>query len=470
MKLQLAQKIPASFDVVVLVDDKHARAAGVPKDEFAGKSLTTCLTRAKKARVVYVGLGKTKDVHSRLIGEAVGKGVRELLGMSTDKVAIDLTHASAYVQQAAEGVLLGAYKFETFLHKDQKRKKRLAQVALVLPRKPTASDKHDLKKGTILAEACNMVREIGDSPPNVINPPALADHARKLASRCKLGCKIWNMAALRKEKFGGILAVGKGSDSEPRFIVLQYKVKNRKAPTIAVVGKAITFDTGGISLKPGPNMDEMKFDKMGGCAVLGIMEAVSKLKLPVNVIGVIASAENMPDGKAYRPGDIVTTWDGKTIEVLNTDAEGRIVLADALAYARVKFKPDLMIDMATLTGACVVALGHERAAMFTENDKAAEALHRIGETCGERVWRMPFGEEFDKMVESKIAKAKNIGGGRWGGSCSAASFLKVWAEGVPWVHLDIAGTGWTTTGYPHMEIGATGFGVRLVTQFIEQYK
>jgi leucyl aminopeptidase len=279
-------------------------------------------------------------------------------------------------------------------------------------------------------------------------------------------CRVWDEAALKKEKFGGILAVGQGSANPPRMIALEYKGGRKDARPIVLVGKAITFDTGGISIKPADKMDEMKFDKMGGCAVLGAMKAIAALKLPFPVVGLIASAENMPGSRAYRPGDIVTSYDGKTIEVLNTDAEGRVVLADALAYARLHYKPRYMVDFATLTGACVIALGPHRAGLFTGDATLRQEIMKAGRSTGDQVWELPLGDEYDEMIRSDVALVKNTGG-REGGASTAASFLKAWVEDVPWAHLDIAGTAWTTRDLPHLEKGATGFGVRLIVEALQ---
>jgi len=257
--------------------------------------------------------------------------------------------------------------------------------------------------------------------------------------------------------------VGQGSVNPPRFIVLEYRGAGKRETPIALVGKAVTFDTGGISLKPGAQMDEMKWDKMGGLVVLGIMLAAAELKLPLNLIGLIPSAENMPGPEAYRPGDIITTLDGKTIEVLNTDAEGRIILADALAYARLTYKPSAIIEYSTLTGACIMALGHQRAGLFTSEEKLRDALFAAGNITGERVWPMPIDGEYKENVLSEIATAKNTSF-REGSACSSASFVKLWAEEIPFVHIDIAGTAWTTKPPAHLEGGATGFGIRLTLQ------
>jgi leucyl aminopeptidase len=283
---------------------------------------------------------------------------------------------------------------------------------------------------------------------------------------------------LEKRGFGGLLAVGGGSVNEPHLIVLEYSGAPHQPSTakqlapIVFVGKAITFDSGGISIKPSDKMDEMKFDKCGGVAVLGIMKAVAQLKLPLNILGVIASAENMPSATSYRPGDIVTSYRGPdkrgvTVEVLNTDAEGRIVLGDALAYAR-EHKPQAIIDFATLTGACVVALGSFAAGLLGNNDKLQEKIRSSADRTGERVWPLPLWTEYKDKIKSDVADIKNTGG-RYGGAITAAAFLAKYVGDTPWVHLDIAGTAWTTEELPYLTKGATGFGVRLAVDLLRRW-
>jgi leucyl aminopeptidase len=273
-----------------------------------------------------------------------------------------------------------------------------------------------------------------------------------------LKCSILDKKALEKAGFGGLLAVGGGSARDPRLIVLEYNGGDQKP--VALVGKAITFDTGGISIKPADKMDEMKFDKCGGCAVLGILRGAAQLKLPVKLLGIIAAAENMPGANSYRPGDIITSYRGLTIEVLNTDAEGRIVLGDALAYA-VEQKPQAIIDFATLTGACVVALGNFAAGLFGNDDALVAKLRAAGERTGERAWPMPLWQDYKDLIQSDVADQKNQGP-RGAGAITAAGFLAKYVGHTPWAHFDIAGTGWINEERAYLGKGATGYGVRLV--------
>jgi leucyl aminopeptidase len=301
----------------------------------------------------------------------------------------------------------------------------------------------------------------------VINPPALAGEAKKIARRIGgLTCTVFDKGQLVRKKMGGILAVGAGSKSEPRLLVLKYngagKTKNK--PAVALVGKAITFDSGGISIKPAQNMEAMKLDKSGGIAVLATLVAAAKLKLPINLYGLIPAAENLPSGTSYRPGDIVTTYSGKTVEVQNTDAEGRMILCDALHYA-VEQKCETIVDIATLTGSCVVALGQYKAGLFGNDENLIEQLRKASEQSGENIWYMPSGDEYAKEMKSKIADLKNVGS-KWGGACTAAAFLKQFIGKAKWAHLDIAGVDIFEDATAYSAEGASGFGVRLLITFL----
>jgi leucyl aminopeptidase len=305
-------------------------------------------------------------------------------------------------------------------------------------------------------------------PANVINPVEIATAAKKMARECKnLSCTVYDEKKLNAKGMGGILAVGSGSVNKPRLIILEYTPAGRispKVPRIGFVGKAITFDSGGISIKPAPDMDQMKLDKTGGIAVLSTMKAVAELGLGVHVLGLIPSAENLPGGASYRPGDIITTFSKKTVEVLNTDAEGRMVMCDALHYAD-RENCDIIIDIATLTGACKVALGCYMAGLMGNDEKLIKQLQRAAVDSGEKVWPMPSGDEYAKEMKSKIADLRNIGS-KWGGACTAAAFLKQFVGERKWAHLDIAGVDIFEKGTEISAEGSSGFGVRLLTSFL----
>ncbi|SDU21906.1 leucyl aminopeptidase [Verrucomicrobium sp. GAS474] len=471
MKLEVLAQAPASSkaDLLRFAPRGSRPVADVKPAEFDGLASTSLLHREGARRVLYVGIGASASVTPDLLRRAAGSGAKSLLKIGAEEILVDATGHEAHVGPIVEGIFLAAYKFEAFKAPAARRKTILKSLRVVVAPAHLAAAKKEAEASRHIAEATNIVREIGNLPGNEITPIVLADIAKELARTHHLKYTVWDEKRLEKEGFGGILAVGKGSANPPRLISLEYEGGARKDAPVVIVGKAITFDSGGISIKPSDRMDEMKFDKMGGCAVLGILRAVADLKLPINVVGLITSAENMPGSRAYRPGDIVTTYSGQTIEVLNTDAEGRIVLADALAYAVAKHKPRLLFDLATLTGACVVALGGSRAGLFTSDPALRQALWERSEAAGDPVWPLPMGDEYADQIKSDVALVKNTGG-REGGASTAASFLQHWAGETPWVHLDIAGPAWITKELPYLEKGATGFGVRLLVDFLRKKK
>jgi leucyl aminopeptidase len=426
----------------------------------------------RAARVLIAGLGKRSEFSLEKLRRATGVAVRHLCQAGIERAAIQTEPDPDSVAAIAEAATLASYKFTEF--KPANSHIELKSLTICVPLKsdiPTI--KAAMNRAQSIAESANFARGIGNLPGNVIYPATLADRARALAKECGLKITVLNRRALEAGAFGGLLAVGSGSAREPHLIALEYNGGGKGQKPVALVGKAITFDTGGISIKPADKMDEMKFDKCGGCAVLGILRAVAKLKLPLNVLGVIAAAENMPGATSYRPGDIVTSYAGGddrgvTIEVLNTDAEGRIVLGDALAYARER-QPQAIVDFATLTGACVVALGNHAAGLFGNDDALIEKLRAAGERTGERCWPLPLWQEYRDMIKSDVADHKNQGP-RPGGAITAAAFLQKYVGETPWAHLDIAGTGSTTEERPYLGKGATGFGVRLLLDVLGDWR
>ena len=376
---------------------------------------------------------------------------------------------SAMGRACAEGTYFGSYRYDEFVTESENGRPDSLKVELI------DSDSAKLRKlgkgfagGVIIGKAQSWARTLANRPANVINPAELAAVAKELARGSKaLSCTVFDEKQLAAKGMGGVLAVGSGSQSKPRFIVLKYSPAGKVAsthPTVALVGKAITFDSGGISIKPSANMEEMKLDKCGGIAVLGTMKAVAELALPLNVLGIVPSAENMPSGTSYRPGDIINTYSGKTVEVQNTDAEGRMILCDGLHYA-VKQKCDIIVYIATLTGACVVALGKHMAGLMGNDARLIKQLQKASEDCGEKVWPMPSGAEYAKEMKSKIADLKNIGG-RWGGACTAAAFLGQFVGDTKWAHLDMAGVWSFDKATEFTAEGASGYGVRLLTTYL----
>jgi leucyl aminopeptidase len=390
--------------------------------------------------------------------------------------------AAAAAQALAEGAVLGGYRFDAYQQRNgDEPQGKVESLALLFER---ASDlraaRAGAREGAILAECTNLARDLSNEPANALPPAELARRAQAVAREVGLGCRVLGVPEMSKLGMGAILAVGQGSAHPPRMVVLEHrggraaakasgKGAKGRSDAICVVGKGITFDSGGISIKPAQGMDEMKHDMSGAAAVVGALRACALLKLPMHVVGVIGAAENMPSGTAYRPGDIVTSMSGKTIEILNTDAEGRVVLADALHYARKEFAPRAMLDLATLTGACVVALGKWATGLFGTHERLVEIVRRAGEASGEKAWPMPLWEDHRKAVKSEVAMLKNATG-RDAGSSTAAAFLAAFAEDTPWVHLDIAGTAWATKAAGYQPRGATGVGVRLVVEALRSLR
>ena len=424
-------------------------------------------------RVLLVGLGKRDKFTIETMRRAMGVAAKKLRDSGIERAAVQVSGAvEDSLRAIVEAAILATYKFRKFKADDDDDATELKSLTLCLPpRTDLKAAKKIVGDAQVVAEATNYAREIGDLPGNVVTPRVMADYARTLADESGLVCTVLAKKELEKSGFGGLLAVGGGSANEPHLIVLEYFGAKDETP-IALVGKAITFDSGGISIKPSDKMDEMKFDKCGGVAVLAILKAAAKLKLPLNIIGVISSAENMPGSTSYRPGDIVTSYRGAdkrgvTIEVLNTDAEGRIVLGDALAYARERGAKTL-IDFATLTGACVVALGSIAAGLLGNDDALQEKIRSSAERTGDRVWPLPLWQEYKDKIKSDVADIKNTGG-RYGGAITAAAFLARYVGDTSWAHLDIAGTAWTTEELPYLTKGATGFGVRLVVDLLSRW-
>jgi len=368
------------------------------------------------------------------------------------------------VQAVAEGIWLGLYAFDKYQTKKEENKRALRSVTVMVPsRRDLERAEMALDKARAISTGTNFTRDLANEPGNVCTPEFLGEQAASL-KHGKLKVTVMDKTAIKKAGFTALLAVNQGSAKEPRFIVLEYNGGKKGEAPVALVGKGLTFDAGGISIKPAAQMDEMKFDMCGAAAVLGIFKAATQMNLPINLTGVIASTENLLGSGAYKPGDIVTTYKGLTIEVQNTDAEGRIILSDALAYA-VEKKPAEIIDFATLTGACVIALGSQASGLLGTGDKVKKGLKASGDHTHDRVWELPLFDEYQDQIKSHIADIKNIGG-REAGTITAACFLSRFVDDIPWAHLDIAGTAWNMKGTDISAKGATGAGVRLVVDYL----
>ncbi len=368
-----------------------------------------------------------------------------------------------YYQTFIEGILLGNYSFDKY----KADKKKPVNLAVFFYADNQKVLNQAITAGINVMEGVNFTKELQNEPGSMLTPDVLAKRIKKTLPEFGVKVTVFNEKEIKKRKMGGLLAVGSGSVNTPRFIIMEYNaaIKNKKIRTVALVGKGVTFDSGGISIKPASNMGEMKADMSGAAVVAGTVLAAAKAKLPVNIVGIIPSAENMPSGSSMRPGDIVITASGKSIEVDNTDAEGRMILSDALNYAS-KLKPDVIIDLATLTGACVVALGEFVAGLFTKDDKLAEELYNKGLKTYDRLWRLPMWDDYNELIVSDVADVKNVGG-RWGGAITAAKFLEKFVDPkISWAHLDIAGPAMANSHNNYTKKYMTGFGVRLLFDFL----
>jgi leucyl aminopeptidase len=448
--------------------------------DFKGKEGTSAVIygneRIGAKRILLVGLGEKKKATLDTVRKAAANAANKSVKIKVKNLSLALHRAfggrldlAAMGKALAEGVYLGSYRYDEFVTESENgRLNSLSAEAIDSDAAKAKKLNIGITSGVIIGRAHSYARTLANRPANVINPPKLAEEAKRIAKRTPgLNCTVFDEKQMAAKGMGGVLAVGSGSKSPPRFIVLKYKPAGKRAssrPTIALVGKAITFDSGGISIKPANKMDEMKLDKTGGITVLTTMKAIAELKPALNVFGIIPSAENMPGGASYRPGDIITAFSGKTVEVLNTDAEGRMLLCDALAYA-VKQNCDIIIDIATLTGACKVALGKYMAGLMGNDEKLMKQLQASAKDSGENVWLMPSGDEYAQEMKSKIADLKNIGS-KWGGACTAAAFLRQFVGNAKWAHLDIAGVEMFEKATEYTTEGSSGFGVRLLTTYL----
>jgi leucyl aminopeptidase len=466
------KKLSASTQAL---SQNSAISAALKSGDLSGKPGSTLLLRAVEGfgaeRVLLVGLGSAEALNQKNFSTAMGAALRVLssLGASDAALALPLdTIPERDLGWAIHNVVLAAseqaYRCDTLKSKPEPRAAGIRKLTLLVDSSAAASAKTALAQSTSIANGVTLAKDLGNLPANVCTPSYLANTAKKLAREFGLGIEVLDRKQLQALKMGSFLSVTNGSDEPPKFIVLKHMGgKAKDAPTV-LVGKGITFDSGGISLKPGAGMDEMKYDMCGAASVLGTLRAVAEMKLKLNVIGVIPTCENMPSGRATKPGDIVTSMSGQTIEVLNTDAEGRLILCDALTYVE-RFKPAAVVDIATLTGACITALGHHNSGLFSrhdaKHDTLANELLAAGKATGDTAWRMPIEDSYQEQLKSNFADMANIGGPA-GGSVTAACFLERYTRQYTWAHLDIAGTAWKSGAAK----GATGRPVPLLTRFL----
>jgi leucyl aminopeptidase len=446
----------------------------VRRGDMEGKAGNTLLLQnvpgTLSERVLLVGLGKEKDFREKEFCNAIRTTVKALNDTGAFDASIFLTELAVKkrsigwrIRQAVMVGLDATYKFDQFKSKKEDVRRPLRKLILAVSRRTELGEAEEaLAQGLAIAEGMAMTKTLGNLPANICHPTYLAEQAQAMAKEFNLGCEILERADMEKLGMHSLLSVSQGSRQPPKLIILTYKGSKASEKPIVLVGKGVTFDTGGISLKPGAEMDEMKYDMCGAASVLGTMQSVARMALPINLTIVVPATENMPDGMATRPGDIVTSMSGQTIEILNTDAEGRLILCDALTYVE-RFEPDTVIDVATLTGACVVALGHIATGLFSNKVGLARDLLDAGEESYDRAWHMPLWDDYQDLLKSPFADMGNIGG-RWGGSITAACFLSRFTKKFDWAHLDIAGTAWKSGA----EKGATGRPVPLLTHYLLQ--
>lgn len=444
--------------------------------DFTGKAEETLLLYAPEGsqagRILLVGLGQSQELEAEGVRRMTGRAVRVAEGLNLQEVALwmDLSWPlprDVVSQAAVEGAVLAAWRFQELKTTEDESNSTVKVTGFTLLAKEEGSGvQAGAGVGLALARGENFARTLQSRPGNVATPTHLAEEARKMAKERGLKCTILGPREMEAEKMGALLAVAQGSDQEPRLIVLEHRGGQKKDPPLVLVGKGLTFDAGGISIKPSSGMEDMKFDMSGGAAVLGAMQAVAELKIPMNVVGIVPSSENLLNGKAVKPGDVIRTREGKTVEVINTDAEGRLILSDALSYAQ-KYGPAAVVDCATLTGACVIALGHVASAVLGTEETLVQELRKAGDRSGERCWPLPLWKEYREQLESTVADLKNVGG-RPAGTITAAAFLREFVGEVPWAHLDIAGTAYGEGKLSYQRKGGTGVPTRLLVEWVRE--
>ena len=462
--------------------DLDAASGGVVKsvidsEEFKGKEGETAYIHLspggglKAPRLLLIGAGEKAEYNSARVSELGGTAARFLRSKNVKSIAVMPRledNAELIAARVVEGAIIGLFEIDKYRTTDKEQKVIDRLVVIVDGADKKALDR-GVKRGQVVGEAVNFTRDMANEPGAYLTPTNMAERAQEIAKEFNLTIDVLDEERMQKEGMGSLLSVSRGSDEPAKLIILKYtpeKPANDNGQLLALVGKGITFDSGGISLKPGENMELMKYDMTGGATVLGAMRAIAQLKFPIPVLGVAPCSENLPSGKATKPGDVVRAMTGKTIEVINTDAEGRLVLADAIAYAK-KLGATSIIDMATLTGAVSIALGDVNAAVLGTDQELIDEIIAAGKEVGEKFWQLPLDKEYSKQIKSDIADIKNVGG-RKAGTITAAAFLKEFADGVAWAHLDIAGTAWGDEAKPYRSKGPTGIAVRTLINLVDR--
>src|SRR5687768_9873101 len=450
-------------------------SSALEAEEFSGKEGETCYfhlvgnDKLKARRLLLVGAGEVDAYKEGQISQMVGTAVRSLRSKNAKSIAV-MPRATGDAEQTAATAIQGAYialfdpdKYRTV----EKEQKTIDRLVIVIEDGEQDATQRAAEAGKIVGESINFTRDLANEPGAYMTPADMAERAREIANEFGLSIDVLDEARMEQEGMGSLLSVARGSDQPAKLIILKYtpaKMEDEGGELLAFVGKGVTFDSGGISLKPGENMELMKYDMTGGATVIAAMQAIAKLKPPIPLLGVVPATENLPSGKATKPGDVVRAMTGKTIEVINTDAEGRLILADAIAYAK-KLGATRIIDMATLTGAVSIALGDVNAAVLGTDQELIDEIIAAGREAGEKFWQLPLDKEYSKQIKSDIADIKNVGG-RKAGTITAAAFLKEFADGVSWAHLDIAGTAWGDDAKPYRSKGPTGIAVRTLIRIV----
>lgn len=495
MNIALTKKLPSDLDLIIVPvfeDEDYTKniitylgqvdLINLVKQDFKNKLGSTYLvypeTREYK-RILLVSLGKKSNLNPNSYRKAVQTAVTAAQDLKAENIGFVLpnfrkTETANYIELTGFAALFGTYKFTNYKHTETEGKSNQLKQIHILSKAATIKVQKALQQGIDIGSAANTARDLANHPGNIVTPTHLAKHAQALGKKYKFKVKVLGIADIKKEKLGLLQAVSAGSDEEPKFIILEYLPSGKKAvqkkQPVVLVGKGLTFDSGGLSIKPSEKMEEMKYDMCGGATVLGIFEAVASLKLPIHLVGLIPASENLVSGRAVKPGDIIKSHSGKTVEVINTDAEGRLILADALSFARTHYNPRLIVDYATLTGAVLIALGTDYTGYFRNNSSFDKHIKTASKLTGELYWQLPLAPEYRDQLKSQLADIKNIGENSHAGSATAALFLESFVGKTPWIHLDIAGTAWSTRPKPFMPVGATAWGVYLTLNFLRDFK
>jgi leucyl aminopeptidase len=477
LKLVHAPAPEVEADAVVVLEWEGTESADSLAElrqsgEITGKLLEFTLLHGlsgyKARRVLIAGAGKRDKFDLASLRKIAGAAVRFLKPKGIASIAFAVDENPESVAAVAEAAILGVWEPDYLKTDADGKGKVIASITVATAGRGPAIETA-LEKARIIAEAANLTRDISVEPPNLLTPLTLADRARKMSQSCGLSCEVLEQDRMRQLGMGALLGVAQGSANPPALILMQYRPQKAASTAhLGLIGKGVTFDTGGISIKPSEGMEKMKYDMAGGAAVIGAMQAIAQLKPSIAVTGIVPAVENMPGSRAQRPGDIVTSLSGKTIEILNTDAEGRLILADAITYAK-QLGCTHLIDTATLTGAIVVALGYASSGVFANDDALLAQWMAAAKQAGEKMWRMPLDDEYRDQLKTVYADIQNIGG-RWGGACSAAMFLKEFVDDTPWVHIDVAGTAWLDDAKPYLAKGPTGIPIGAMVNLALNWK